>query len=251
MKVKSLSCVRLFTTPWTAAYQAPLSMGFARQEYWSGVPLPSPIFCIMTHKIQNMCLPETEHSPKPLKFTTAQRQAIPNTEEEKGRGAGKVRDWLGIGLHPDSARQPSPPGGAPETSPRREASRNRGHLALTNHIDLSGKLRIQHPGARILPFVKIPFRAPFHIIMFAGGKCQPRSKCQGVEPAWCPLPGIRPGHTLSTSLQPLGSGNKWTKGSAPCMDTSSLLACSKYHPQPIPHSGQEGRTVEELAPKSG
>ena len=42
VKVKSLSCVRLFTTPWTAAYQAPPSMGFSRQEYWSGVPLPSP-----------------------------------------------------------------------------------------------------------------------------------------------------------------------------------------------------------------
>ena len=42
VKVKSLSCVQLFATPWTAAYQAPLSMGFSRQEYWSGVPLPSP-----------------------------------------------------------------------------------------------------------------------------------------------------------------------------------------------------------------
>ena len=42
VKVKSLSLVWLFVTPWTAAYQAPLSMGFARQEYWSGVPLPSP-----------------------------------------------------------------------------------------------------------------------------------------------------------------------------------------------------------------
>ena len=41
MKVKSLSRVRLFATPWTAAYQAPLSMGFSRQEYWSGMPLPS------------------------------------------------------------------------------------------------------------------------------------------------------------------------------------------------------------------
>ena len=41
VKVKSLSRVRLFTTPWTAAYQAPPSMGFSRQEYWSGVPLPS------------------------------------------------------------------------------------------------------------------------------------------------------------------------------------------------------------------
>ena len=41
MKVKSLSRVRLSVTPWTAAYQAPPSMGFSRQEYWSGVPLPS------------------------------------------------------------------------------------------------------------------------------------------------------------------------------------------------------------------
>ena len=41
VKVKSLSRVRLFSTPWTAAYQAPRSMGFSRQEYWSGVPLPS------------------------------------------------------------------------------------------------------------------------------------------------------------------------------------------------------------------
>ena len=42
VKVKLLSRVRLFATPWTAAYQAPLSMGFSRQKYWSGVPLPSP-----------------------------------------------------------------------------------------------------------------------------------------------------------------------------------------------------------------
>ena len=42
VKVKSLSRVRLLVTPWTAAYQAPPSMGFARQEYWSGLPLPSP-----------------------------------------------------------------------------------------------------------------------------------------------------------------------------------------------------------------
>src|SRR5574340_221815 len=42
VKVKSLSRVRPSTTPWTAAFQAPLSMGFSRQEYWSGVPSPSP-----------------------------------------------------------------------------------------------------------------------------------------------------------------------------------------------------------------
>ena len=43
VKMKSLSRVRLLATLWTAAYQAPLSMGFSRQEYWSGVPLPSPL----------------------------------------------------------------------------------------------------------------------------------------------------------------------------------------------------------------
>ena len=42
MKVKLLSRVQLFTTPWTTASQAPLSMGFSRQKYWSGVPSPSP-----------------------------------------------------------------------------------------------------------------------------------------------------------------------------------------------------------------
>ena len=41
-KVKSLSHVRLFATPWTVAYQVPPSMGFSRQEYWSGLPFPSP-----------------------------------------------------------------------------------------------------------------------------------------------------------------------------------------------------------------
>ena len=42
VKVKSLSRVRLFATPWTIAHQAPPSMGFSRQEYWSGLPFPSP-----------------------------------------------------------------------------------------------------------------------------------------------------------------------------------------------------------------
>ena len=42
VKVKSLSHVRLFVTPWTVTYQATLTMGFSRQEYWSGLPFPSP-----------------------------------------------------------------------------------------------------------------------------------------------------------------------------------------------------------------
>ena len=43
VKVKSFSLVRLLATPWTAAHQAPPPMGFSRQEYWSGVPLPSQL----------------------------------------------------------------------------------------------------------------------------------------------------------------------------------------------------------------
>ena len=49
VKVKSLSCVQLLVTPWTAAYQAPPSMGFSKQEYWSGVPLPSPNGILLSH----------------------------------------------------------------------------------------------------------------------------------------------------------------------------------------------------------
>ena len=47
VKLKSLSRVQLLVTPWTAAYQAPLSMGFSRRECWSGVPLPSPNVCLV------------------------------------------------------------------------------------------------------------------------------------------------------------------------------------------------------------
>ena len=49
VKVKLLSRVWLFATSWTAAHQAPPSVGFSRQEYWSGVPLPSPVYSSIIH----------------------------------------------------------------------------------------------------------------------------------------------------------------------------------------------------------
>ena len=55
VKVTSLSRVRLLATPWTAAYQAPPSMGFSRQEYWSGVPLPSPYIIIQFSSAAQLC----------------------------------------------------------------------------------------------------------------------------------------------------------------------------------------------------
>ena len=78
VKVKSLSHVWLLATPWTAAYQAPLSLGFSRQEYWSGVPLPSlnllPSFIIDWSSIFTVCL------TLPLRFL--------------GRGAGVIFIFL-------------------------------------------------------------------------------------------------------------------------------------------------------------
>ena len=61
--MKSLSRVRLLATPWTAAYQAPPSIGFSRQEYWSGVPLPSPIegVCVYLNKGVREVLSEEVH----------------------------------------------------------------------------------------------------------------------------------------------------------------------------------------------
>ena len=75
VKVKSLSHVRLLATPWTAAYQAPPSMGFSRQENWSGVPLPSPfqgslvlskcLFFLATPQAHVILVPQTGIEPVP------------------------------------------------------------------------------------------------------------------------------------------------------------------------------------------
>ena len=66
-KVKSLSRIRLLATPWTAAYQALPSMGFSRQQYWSGVPLPSPQMSLEIQILRNM---KNRHSNKHLNSAT-------------------------------------------------------------------------------------------------------------------------------------------------------------------------------------
>ena len=53
-KVKSLGRVRLLVTLWTVAHQAPLSMGFSRQEYWSGLPFPSPMHESEKSKVKSL-----------------------------------------------------------------------------------------------------------------------------------------------------------------------------------------------------
>ena len=71
LKVNSLSHVRLLATPWTAAYQAPLPMGFSRQKYWSGVPLPSPLQLLNTQNIRVNFLFCLSHSATEPIFTFA------------------------------------------------------------------------------------------------------------------------------------------------------------------------------------
>ena len=69
VKVKSLSRVRLLATPWTAAYKAPPSMGFSRQEYWSGVPSPSAIYVSVTFSIHpTLTFPRCVHRSYATRF---------------------------------------------------------------------------------------------------------------------------------------------------------------------------------------
>ena len=86
VKVKSLSRARLLATPWTAAYQAPPSMGFSRQEYWSGVPLPSPI--LLKVGPNNMMLMQSKiysevHSTKIVSFSLTELRSPQKTNNER------------------------------------------------------------------------------------------------------------------------------------------------------------------------
>ena len=90
VKVKSLSPVWLLATPWPAAHQAPLSMGFSRQEYWSGVPLPSPIiFWHYTNYILDLVLNFMDFSSKStpcsfFSFCITERRPQYNTQKTMG-----------------------------------------------------------------------------------------------------------------------------------------------------------------------
>ena len=66
VKGKSLTRVQLLATPWTAAYQAPPSMGFSRQEYWSGVPLLSPRVYSNSSPLSQWCYPTISSSVIPF-----------------------------------------------------------------------------------------------------------------------------------------------------------------------------------------
>ena len=82
--VESLSCVQLFVTPWTVAHQAPLSMGFSRQEYWSGLPFPPP---------RDLPNPGIEPSSPALasRFFTTEPAGKPTPGQSIGLNAGSTK----------------------------------------------------------------------------------------------------------------------------------------------------------------
>ena len=103
VKVKSLSHVRLFTTPWTAAYHAPPPIEFSRQEYWSGVPLPSPQKMSMKQYIHLLQLSQENIKTRGLNLTpstsecTQQRSISSQCQKLEVQGsisAGLVSPWI-------------------------------------------------------------------------------------------------------------------------------------------------------------
>ena len=82
--MKSLSHVQLFVTSWTVAYQVPLSMEFSRQEYWSGLPFPSP-----------GDLPNPGIKPRSSAF---QADALPSEPRLVLDHINLTRNWIDIGL---------------------------------------------------------------------------------------------------------------------------------------------------------
>ena len=91
VKVKLLSRVQLLVTPWTAAYQAPPSMGFSRQEYWSGVPLTSVVpDSLQPQRRQPIRLPRPWDSPGKNKYWSGLPFPSPMHESEKWKWSRSV-----------------------------------------------------------------------------------------------------------------------------------------------------------------
>ena len=97
VRVKSLSCVRPSATPWAAAYQAPPSMGFSRQEYWSRVPLPSPTYIYkpwLLHFYTTMAVIAISFNQK-VKFTCGLNKIIKDISLTPNRKCTRVNIfWL-------------------------------------------------------------------------------------------------------------------------------------------------------------
>ena len=94
VKVKPLSRVRPSATPWTAAFQAPPSMGFSRQEYWSGVPLPSPKVDLGNHNLYRI-----GYFSRPIFKSAVTEQMTPRIIIHLGNISLKSASWVLTHLH--------------------------------------------------------------------------------------------------------------------------------------------------------
>ena len=99
VKVKSLSPVRLFGTPWTAAHQAPPSMGFSRQEYWSGVPL-LPAAAKSLQSCLTLCDPIDCSPPGVPVSGILQARTLEWVAISFSRGSSRPRDWTCVSRIP-------------------------------------------------------------------------------------------------------------------------------------------------------
>ena len=106
VKVKSLSRVRLFATPWTAAHQAVPSMGFSRQEYWSGVPLPSPLLLsIISQIFVYLCFCMLLFVAKSWQCFCNPVDCSPSGSSVHGISLARILEWIAISF---SRRSPQP-----------------------------------------------------------------------------------------------------------------------------------------------
>ena len=159
MKVKSLSHVPLLVTQWTAAYQAPPPMGFFRQEYWIGLPLPSPI-----NKAQNLW--ENKRYPK-REITEKKWEAKGKGEKERFAHLKAEFQRIARDLIPGSGRSPGEENGNPLQYSCLENYIDWGAWLATVHevTELNTTKHLAH-NDKIIPSQWCPWPHPRQLCMF-------------------------------------------------------------------------------------
>ena len=94
VKVKSLSRVWLLVTPWTAAYQAPPPMGLSRQQYWSGLPLPSPLVLLLVTNVSLLLMTKVFYLCSKMYFALCLEWSYTSFTHKFYSGRAGLLEWL-------------------------------------------------------------------------------------------------------------------------------------------------------------